>query len=156
MKLGVELVARRLTALKLGSFFETWVSLLDGTLTRSLGRDEFHLALTYPATRRLAATGRTGICQCDLEAISLGLNQSLPTRPVDAQLSPGAPVLFGLRTNVFLDLPALCRGASLRVVTSEGAVEADLEDRRVWPELVYPGRFLVEVGNLVSFSAGDG
>jgi len=150
VKLGLELVARRPVALKLGSFFETWFSGVGGVIPRSLGRDEYHLALVLALGRRLAATGRVGICQCDVESIGLGRTQALPCRPAEALVAPEEPLLFGLRTNAFLDLPALTAGVLLRLCPGgTPVVECSLEDPRLRPEAISPGRYLVECSALL-------
>lgn len=154
VRLGLELVARRPVALKLGSFFETWLSGMDGVIPRSLGRDEYHLALVLASSRRLAATGRVGICQCDVEAIGLGPTQALPCRPVQAAVEPMAPLLFGLRTNAFLDPPALTAGVLLRLCRGGlPPVECPLDDPRLRLEAINPGRYLIECGALLPGAA---
>lgn len=151
LKLGLELTARTPTHLTLGTFFETWISLVDGTVKRSLGRDEYHLALTVDRGRRLAGTGRTHICQLDSEACELGQNQATPAHLVPANISRGIPVFLGLRTNAFLDLASLRAGAAFRLITDPGdAVDFTLEHPAIAPELIGPGRFLIELGGLVT------
>ena len=150
VRLGLELVARRPVALKLGSFFETWLSGLNGVIPRSLGRDEYHLALVVAPGRRLAATGRVGICQCDVEAIGLGPTQARPCRPAEAALAPDEPLLFGLRTNAFLDPPALTAGLHLRLCPGGAPpVECPADDPRLRLEAISPGRYLIECSALL-------
>lgn len=147
LKLGVEILAKSRAELSLGTFFETWISLEEGTLKRSVGRDEYHLALTVEAGHRLAATGRTHICQLDAAAAGLGCNQAAPANPVPGQPGPGRPVFLGLRTNAFLDLSALTAGISLRLIALPGeGTEIPLTDQRVTAEQIGPGRFLIELG----------
>jgi hypothetical protein len=150
LKLGLELLAREPTPLSLGTFFETWLAAAGGTVKRSLGRDEYHLGLTIGAGRRLAATGRTHICQLDVESLDLGLNQARPALLVPADLPPGAPLCLGVRTNRFLDLNALAAGVWLRLVRDTGPpVEVSLEHVLLDREEIAPGRYLLELGTLL-------
>lgn len=148
MRLGVELLATAPTRLHLGSFFESWLAVPAGTLKRSLGRDEYHLAITIGAGCRLAATGRTYICQIDAEEAGIGINQARQPVLVSADLPAGSPLILGLRTNVFLDLAGLTAGAVLRLHRGTAVAEFGLDDRRVEPEQVVPGRYLVDMSEL--------
>lgn len=151
MKLGLELVARRPIALRLGTFFETWVATASGSVRRSLGRDEYHLSLTISTGRRLAATGRTYICQVDLEATELGTNGARPSLLTEADPAVDGPIIWGIRTNLFLDLADLKERAAGRLVT-EGAepVAFDLNHPKVVVEAVAPGRYIIDVTDFLS------
>lgn len=149
MRLGVELLATAPTRLHLGSFFESWLAVPAGTLKRSLGRDEYHLAITIGSGCRLAATGRTYICQIDAEEAGLGINQARGPILVPADLPAGGPLILGLRTNVFLDLAGLTAGTMLRLHHGTAVAECNLDDRRVEPEQVVPGRYLVDMTDLM-------
>ncbi|MFZ5816844.1 MAG: hypothetical protein ACOY93_16380 [Bacillota bacterium] len=151
MKLGLELLARRPVQLRLGTFFETWIATAGGSVRRSLGRDEYHLSLTIGAGSRLAATGRTHICQVDLEAAELGTNGARPCLLAEAEFKADGPVIWGVRTNLFLDLPDLTRSATARLLT-EGAPPLlfGLDDQRVVAEAVAPGRYILDVTGLLS------
>lgn len=150
MKLGLELLTLRPTQVSLGTFFETWLALPAGTLKRSLGRDEYHLGLVIGTQRRVAATGRTHICQLDVEALDLGENQARPALLVPATLAAGAPVCLGIRTNRYLDVGALAEGASFRMLRDTGTpVEFDLSHPLIQHEQVAPGRYLIEMGTLL-------
>jgi hypothetical protein len=150
VKLGLELMASHPTPLHLGSFFETWTSTALGTLRRSFGRDEYHLSLTIDRGRRLAATGRTHICQLDLEAAELGVNQARPALLVPTDISPTCPLIWGIRTNLFLSLPALSEGAT-GVLLRDGAapIPFAFQDRLLLVEEVNPGRYIVDVSSLL-------
>ncbi|MFO7172778.1 MAG: hypothetical protein DIU70_007415 [Bacillota bacterium] len=146
MRMGVELLANEPVRLRLGSFFESWLALPTGALRRSLGRDEYHLAITIGPGRRLAATGRTYICQIDAEGAGLGVNQARAAVLTPADLPPSLPVFLGLRTNVFLDLPSLVAGARLRLLRDDQPpVEIPLSPTIA--EQVLPGRFLIDLGS---------
>lgn len=150
MRLGLELIARAATPIRLGTFFETWLATVDGTVRRSLGRDEYHLELTVEAGRRLAATGRTCISQLDLAVNGLGPNQVRAATPAAAEITAGTPVIWGIRTNLFLTLPALIEGATA-VLLREG--EDDLPFAFDHPLLitdaVAPGRYIVDISALL-------
>lgn len=150
MKIGLELLARRPTELHLGNFFETWIANAAGSVRRSLGRDEYHLGLTIASGRRLAATGRTHLCQLDLEAAELGTNQARPSLLVPVEeLAPG-PLLWSIRTNRFLSGAALTEGALARLCReSMDPVEFGLGHPLVQMQEVAPGRYIVEVTNLL-------
>lgn len=150
VRLGLEVVAAEPVRLHLGSFFESWLALAAGAIKRSLGRDEYHLAITVGAGRRLAATGRTYICQIDAEETGLGTNQARPAVLVPTDLIPGAPLFLGLRTNVFLDLPALRQGVRLRLLRDGEPADCPLTDRHLAAEQVMAGRYLVDLTALLS------
>lgn len=59
-------------------------------------------------------------------------------------------MIWALRTNLFLSLPALTAGARLRLLR-DGAepAEISLADERISLDEVAPGRFVAEIGNLV-------
>lgn len=151
MKLGLELVATHPVTLRLGTFFETWIALPPGMLRRSLGRDEYHLSLLIEAGGRLAATGRTHICQVDLADAGLGENGARGATLLPAEPEPGQPVIWSIRTNLFLSLPALTAGARLRLLR-DGAppAEVSLTDERLTVDEVAPGRYVVEMGELLA------
>ncbi|HYG58943.1 MAG TPA: hypothetical protein VD902_12865 [Symbiobacteriaceae bacterium] len=150
MKLGLELLARQPTPLKLGTFFETWITTPFGTVKRSLGRDEYHLSLTIGSGRRLAATGRTHLCQVDLEEADLGTNQARPPLLTTAEITHGTPVIWGIRTNRFLSLQALTDGAEARICR-EGAepLRFAFDDRLLVAEELAPGRYTVDISALL-------
>ena len=150
LKLGLELMAKRPLALRLGTFFETWIALPGGTVRRSLGRDEYHLELTIDTGRRVAATGRTHVCQLDLEAAEIGANQAGPALLVPAEIVPGTPVLWGVRTNQFLSLPQLTGGATA-VLRRDGAepLTFGLDHPHLALEEVAPGRYIVDISALL-------
>jgi hypothetical protein len=150
LKLGLELVTGPPTTLRLGTFFETWLTTPGGTVRRSLGRDEYHLELMLEAGRRLAATGRTHVCQVDLEATGLGLNQARPAVLVPAEIEPGTPVIWGIRTNLFLTLPALAAGTTAQLLR-EGAepFAFPLDHKLLVTETVAPGRYIVDISALL-------
>lgn len=150
MKLGLELLTLRPTAISLGTFFETWLATPNGTIKRSLGRDEYHLGLTIGAHRRVAATGRTHICQLDVEAVELGQNQARPALLVPTDIDAGTPLYLGMRTNRFLTLAALRDATLLRLLRDTGpAVECQLDPARIQAEEVAPGRYLINLGALL-------
>lgn len=151
MKLGLELLASQPATLRLGTFFETWIATPEGTVRRSLGRDEFHLGLGIEAGGRLAATGRTHICQIDLVDAGLGdRNQVRAAVPVPADTGPGAPVLWSIRTNLFLDMTALTRGATARLVRAEHPpLDFGFDHPQVVTDEVAPGRYIVDVSALL-------
>jgi hypothetical protein len=150
LKLGLELVARRPTPLSLGTFFESWIATQSGTVRRSLGRDEYHLGLIIGAGQTLAATGRTHICQIDREAAGLGPNAARPAAPVDAEVLPGAPVLWSVRTNRFLTLSALREGTAVRIRREEAdAMEIDLDHPQLVLEATLPGRYILDLSALL-------
>jgi hypothetical protein len=150
LKLGLELVTEGPCALRLGTFFETWLTTPAGTVRRSLGRDEYHLDLHLPAGRRLAATGRTHVCQLDLEDAGLGTNQARPAVLVTAEVEPGTPTIWGIRTNLFLSQPALVAGATALLVR-EGAESHPfrLDDKQILTESTAPGRYIVDISALL-------
>jgi hypothetical protein len=150
LQLGLELVAHADTPLRLGTFFETWLATPAGTLRRSLGRDEFHLDVTIGSGRRLAATGRTHLCQVDLEAAGLGPNQARPATPAAAEVPVGTPVIWGIRTNLFLSLPPLLAGASANLVREGSApLPFELDHPLVLAEEVAPGRYIIDISALL-------
>lgn len=151
MKVGLELVAQTNLSLKLGTFFETWLSQVDGVIKRSLGRDEYHLDVVVERGNRLAATGRIHLCQLDTAAIGLGPIQGSPCNTVSVELPPGSPVFLNIRTNAFLELSALRSGCRFRLVTDRplDGFEFGLDNPDVLTELVGPGRFLMEFGRLL-------
>jgi hypothetical protein len=136
--------------LKLGTFFETWLATPSGTLRRSLGRDEYHLDLVIKPGHRLAATGRTHVCQVDLEDAELGPNQARPAVLTPADLPPGTPVIWGIRTNLYLSLPALVSGASA-VLLREGEepLAFGFDHPHVAAEAVAPGRYILDISALL-------
>lgn len=150
MKIGLEILTQAGTRLTLGTFFESWLCLAEGTLKRSLGRDEYHLHVSMGPGRRLAATGRTHICQLDSEAAGLGPNQAAAAVLVPVSSRPEAPLFLGMRTNAFLDMAAFTSGAALRLVR-EGtdAVVFTLDHPDVAPHWVGPGRFLIQLPPLL-------
>lgn len=151
LKLGLELIARRPLTLRLGTFFETWVAAPAGTVRRSLGRDEYHLGLTIDTGGRLAATGRTHICQVDLEEAELGPNGARPALLTEADLAVQGPVIWGIRTNLFLTLAELQDGASAQLVRSgKNPLAFILTSPLVTAEAVSPGRYIVDVSALLS------
>lgn len=151
MKLGLELIARRPITLRLGTFFETWVATTSGSLRRSLGRDEYHLSLTVGPGGRLAGTGRTHICQVDLEAAELGMNGARPALLTEADLAHLGPVIWGIRTNLFLDLADVKERATARLLTDgRGPLEFDLDHPALAAEAVAPGRYIIDVTGLLS------
>lgn len=150
MRLGLELHTKKPATLRLGTFFETWLATPAGTIRRSLGRDEYHLPLTLPAGRRLAATGRTHICQVDLERAGLGLNQARAAQLTTADLAPGVPVIWGIRTNLFLSLAALHHESRLRLLRDgRDPLECDLTDPRLATDEVASGRYILDVSALL-------
>lgn len=153
MKLGMELTARRPVQLNLGTFFETWIATAAGSVRRSLGRDEYHLRITIGVGARLAATGRTHLCQVDLEAAGIGRNGARQALLTPVAVPPEGPVIWGIRTNRFLQLSDLAESAAARLLR-EGSPpkEFALDDPRVRLECVAPGRYIVDVTRLL----GDG
>ncbi len=150
LRLGLELVAAEPVRLHLGSFFESWLALSAGAIKRSLGRDDYHLDISVGPGRRLAATGRTYICQIDAEEIGLGINQARAAVMVSADLAPGTPLMLGLRTNVFLDLAAMRASARLRVqYDSHPVIECGFGHSCLGPEQLAPGRYLVDLTGLL-------
>lgn len=150
VKLGLELIASRPASLRLGTFFETWIATSEGTVRRSLGRDEYHLALTLEAGSRLAATGRTHICQLDMEAAGLGANGARPATMVPAVIGPATPAIWGVRTNLFLSLKALSEAAGARLLR-EGRppLAFEIENSLVESQEVAPGRYILDVSALL-------
>lgn len=150
LKLGLELVASRPAALQIGTFFETWIATATGMVRRSLGRDEYHLGLVIKTGRRLAATGRTHICQLDLEGAGLGANQARSALLSVVTVPPASPVIWGIRTNLFLDLTALKEGATAHLLR-EGAEPLPfcLDDPLLIAEEVAPGRFIIDISGLL-------
>jgi hypothetical protein len=155
LKLGVELLARQPAILRLGTFFETWIATPRGTVRRSLGRDEYHLGLRIATESRLAATGRTHICQVDLEAAELGRNQARTATLAEAEHELGAPLIWGIRTNLFLDLPTLTQGTK-GLLLREGAppVPFTLDHHQLITSEVAPGRYIVDLSRLLFTSEG--
>lgn len=152
LRLGVEVLARAPAHLRLGNFFETWLALPSGVLRRSLGRDEYHLAVTIGRDRRLAATGRTYICQIDAEEAGLGVNQARSAVLAPVELPPGTPLFLGLRTNVFLQMPELMAGVRLQLLRGNlPRVEVPLDSQVA--EQVLPGRFVVDLS--AALTAGN-
>lgn len=150
MKLGLELLARRPAELRLGTYFETWLATAAGATRRSLGRDDYHLGLTIAAGNRLAATGRTHICQLDLEAAELGRNQARPTLLVPVEPLETERLLWAIRTNLFLSLSALLDGATARLCRDARQPLGFGFDHPLAPvQEVAPGRYLIEVTNLL-------
>lgn len=150
LKLGLELVTGPPCALRLGTFFETWITTPAGTVRRSLGRDEYHLDLALGAGRRLAATGRTHVCQLDLEDAGLGPNQARPAVLAEAEVEPGTPVIWGIRTNQFLSLPTLTEGTSA-LLLRDGVepLSFRLSDKLLVAEATAPGRYIVDISALL-------
>lgn len=149
MKLGLELLASTQVTLRLGTFFETWIATAPGTVRRSLGRDEYHLSLGVSEGRRLAATGRTHICQLDLEAAEMGENQARPALLTPTELPPDTPVIWGIRTNQFITLAALRAGARGRLLGEGRApLEFALDDPAVTGIEVAPGRYILDISGL--------
>jgi len=150
VRLGLELLTKQPAAIRLGTFFETWLATPEGTIRRSLGRDEYHLSLWLPPGRRLAATGRTHISQVDLEDAGLGINQARSAQLVPAALEQGVPIVMGLRTNLFLSLAALNQGSRLRLLR-EGLdpLECELTDPRLYCQEVAAGRYILEISRLL-------
>lgn len=150
MKLGLELIARCPITLRLGTYFETWIATASGTVRRSLGRDEYHLGLVVAPGGRLAATGRTHICQVDLEAADLGKNGARPALLTEADQTIPGPIVWGIRTNLFLNLADLQGRALVRLLADEGPpVEFALTDPQVAVEEVAPGRYIVDLSEIV-------
>ncbi|HWI52547.1 MAG TPA: hypothetical protein VNT01_10455 [Symbiobacteriaceae bacterium] len=146
MKLGLELVTGLPCTLRLGTFFETWISTPTGTVRRSLGRDEYHLDLALASGRRLAATGRTHVCQLDLEDAGLGPNQARPAVLAEAETEPGTPVIWGIRTNLFLSLPALIEGATaLLIRDGTEPFPFRFDDKLLVAEATAPGRYIIDI-----------
>jgi hypothetical protein len=145
-RLGLELIATRPLDLAIGTFFETWLAAADGAVRRSLGRDEYHLTLSVATGGRLAATGRTHLCQFDRAGAGMGANEALPTRPVALAGAPLDLLVLALRTNCFLSKGALAESAALRLLV-------DGQDRGLLPlsqgplrcDEVAPGRYLVDL-----------
>lgn len=148
MKLGVELLARRTVTLRLGTYFETWIATAAGTVRRSVGRDEYHLPIKVGAGRRLAGTGRTHICQVDLEQAELGANQA---RAADLMMVPASsPLVWSLRTNLFLSLSALQKGAIGQLLREdEPPLQFPLDDPAVTVTELSPGRYVVDLTGLL-------
>lgn len=148
MKLGVELLARRAVTLKLGTYFETWIATAAGTVRRSVGRDEYHLPIALQAGRRLAGTGRTHICQVDLEHAELGENQA---RAAELAVVPASsPLVWSLRTNLFLTLSAFRKGAVGRLLREgEPPLPFQLDDPDLNVTELSPGRYVVDLAGLL-------
>jgi hypothetical protein len=145
-RLGLELIATRPLDLAIGTFFETWLAAADGAVRRSLGRDEYHLSLAVDAGGRLAATGRTYLCQFDRAGAGMGANEALPTRPVALEGAPLDLLVLALRTNRFLSLGALQEGATLRlVVDGQDRGLLSLSEPPLRCDEVAPGRYLVDL-----------
>jgi hypothetical protein len=151
LKLGLELLARYPAPLRIGTFFETWLATPAGTVRRSLGRDEYHLGLTIDAGRRLAATGRTFICQLDVEEAGLGINQARPALRVEAEWSPKMPLIWGIRTNRFLDWAALADGTTAQLIREgQEPLPFAMDHPSLNASEVAPGRFIIELSGLLS------
>ncbi|HLO04725.1 MAG TPA: hypothetical protein VK191_16590 [Symbiobacteriaceae bacterium] len=145
-RLGLELIAARPLDLSIGTFFETWLAAADGTVRRSLGRDEYHLTLRIEAGGRLAATGRTYVCQFDRAGADMGANEALPTRPVDLGAVPTGLLLLALRTNCFLSLRELQEGAAIRLnVGGQARGLLPLNEPPLRCDQVAPGRYLIDL-----------
>lgn len=145
-RLGLELVAARPLDLSIGTFFETWLAAADGTVRRSLGRDEYHLSLRIEAGGRLAATGRTYVCQFDRASAEMGRNEALPARPVDLGEVPPGLLLLALRTNCFLSLAELQEGAALRLIVGGQELGVlPLNEPPLRCDQVSPGRYLIDL-----------
>lgn len=147
----MELTARHPIQLNLGTFFETWLATAAGSARRSLGRDEYHLRITIGAGARLAGTGRTHLCQVDLEAAGLGRNGVRQALLTPLEFPEEGPVIWGIRTNRFLhlsDLVASTGGCMLR--EDRPPEEFALDDPRVRVECVSPGRYIVDVTGLLT------
>jgi hypothetical protein len=150
VNLGLELITNKPATLRLGTFFETWIATPAGTVRRSLGRDEYHLELALAEGRRVAATGRTCICQIDLEAAELGENQARGAVLAPAEAGPAVPIICGIRTNLFLDLPGLTAGARARLVQGgEPTLEFRLDHPLLVADEVAPGRYILDVSGLL-------
>lgn len=151
MKVGLELVAQTTLSLKLGTFFETWLSQVDGFIKRSLGRDEYHLDVTVERGNLIAATGRIHLCQLDTAVIGLGPIHASPCNTLSVDLPPGSPLFLNIRTNAFLELSAVRLGCRFRLVTDRplDGLEFSLDNPDILTELVGPGRFLMEFGRLL-------
>ncbi len=151
VKLGLELIAHRPVQLRLGTFFETWIATAGGSARRSLGRDEYHLRLTIGPGGRLAATGRTHICQVDLEAADLGPNGARQALLAPVARPEGSPVLWGIRTNRFLRAEDLRQLTRARLLQEGGRVmEFTFADDGIDLQVLSPGRYLVDVTALVA------
>lgn len=150
LKLGLELIARQPIRLRLGTFFETWIATAAGSARRTLGRDEYHLGLSVPQGGRLAGTGRTHICQVDLEATGLGRNGARPALLTAVDGTDDGNVVWGIRTNLFLDLPDLRDRAAARLLVEGSAVrEFLLDDPLIAVNAVAPGRYIVDLSDLI-------
>jgi hypothetical protein len=145
-RLGVELLATHEIELPIGTFFESWLAAADGTVRRSLGRDEYHLSLQIATGHRLAATGRTYICQFDRAQAEMGENEALPAKPVPLEGAPEEFLLLALRTNRFLALRTLQEETHLQLVGANGARHSlPLNHPSLRCDEVGPGRFLVDL-----------
>lgn len=146
----MELLARRPVRLRLGTFFETWLATAEGSVRRSVGRDEYHLGLEINAGHRLAGTGRTHICQLDLEGAAMGPNQAREAVLVPAELPPGETLLWSVRTNLFLELPTMMAGGTGRLLQEGRApVPFGLDHPLLLINQVAPGRFVLDVSRLL-------
>lgn len=146
VRLGLELIATQPLELAIGTFFESWLAAADGTVRRSLGRDEYHLTLEIGSGGRLAATGRTYVCQFDRASAEMGANEALPARPVDVGERPNGLLLLALRTNRFLSLGALQQAAALRLIVDGDRSELlSLSAPPLRCDQVAPGRFLIDL-----------
>jgi len=151
VKLGLELIAHQPVQMKLGTFFETWIATASGSARRSLGRDEYHLRLTVSPGGRLAATGRTHICQVDLEAAGLGSNGARQALLAPVARTEGSPILWGVRTNRFLRAEDLRQFTRARLVQEGGRVtEFDLTDGGISVQTLSAGRYLIDVTPLLT------
>jgi hypothetical protein len=154
VNLGLELITNKPVTLRLGTFFETWIATPSGTVRRSLGRDEYHLGLGIAEGRRLAATGRTHICQIDLEAAELGPNQARAAILAAAKVGAAVPIICGIRTNLFLDLPALTNGVRARLLRGgEPPLETPLGHPLLLAAEAAPGRYILDVSGLLFASS---
>jgi len=150
MQLGVEITILHEKAFTLGTFFETWLGVCDQSVKKSLGRDEYHLDVAIEAGRRVAATGRTHLCQVDTASVGLGPVQAPPAKPVEVA-SISEPLFLHLRTNTFLEPESLTQGLSFKVVGPGNTPLAEflLSDQRVDLEWLSPGRFLLDVSEIL-------
>lgn len=153
MQIGVEITILHEKTFTLGTFFETWLGVCDQPVKKSLGRDEYHLDVAVEPGRRVAATGRTYLCQVDTVPVGLGPVQAPAARPVEvapASASTSHPIFLHLRTNTFLEPEALTQGLSFRLVGPDNSPLCDfqLSDQRVDIEWLNPGRFLIDLSEI--------
>ena len=149
MQLGLEIAILHEKIFTLGTFFETWLGVCDQPVKRSLGRDEYHLAVTIETGRRVAATGRTHLCQVDTASVGMGPVQAPPARPVEIG-SAAQSIFLHLRTNIFPEPESLTQGLSFRVIGPDNTVLAEfqLSDQRVDIEWLSPGRLLIDLSEI--------